>query len=110
MPTMGRRIIKWRNHMGQARDKIEALRGMVVQAERNGVLSAPAANAFWDIVGDRPVTAVPARPIDREVTITLRVSGLDRLPAGADREIERALAGVASRAGATVTMGSVRVS
>lgn len=96
--------------MGKARDSIDALKGMVTNAERNGSLSAPLANAFWDIVGDRPVTAVPARPVDREVTIRVRVSGLDHLPAGAERDIERALAGVASRVGAMVTMGSVRVS
>ncbi len=94
--------------MGQARDKIDALKGMVTNAERNGSLPAPLARAFWDIVGDRP-TVVPARPVDRAVTISLRVSG-PALPAGAEREIERTLAGLAGRAGQTVTPGSVRVS
>lgn len=96
--------------MGQARDKIEALRGMVTNAQRNGSLSSQLANAFWDIVGDRPAAATPARPVDREVTIRLRVSGAAALPAGAEREIERALDNLAARADVRVTTGSVRVS
>lgn len=96
--------------MGQARDKIDMLKGMVQQAQRNGAVSAQVANAFWDIVGDRPVAATPAAPVDRAVTISLRVSGSAALPAGAEREIERALAGLAGRVGQTVTPGSVRVS
>lgn len=93
--------------MGQARDKIDMLKGMVTQARANGSISSQVANAFWDIVGDRP--AAPSRPVDREVVIRLRVSG-PALPAGAEREVERALVGLAARAGQRVTPGSVRVS
>lgn len=100
--------------MGQARTAIENLKGMVTNAERSGALSRVMANAFWDVVGGRPAagSSRATAPVvqDREINVRLRVSGTSRVGGREiNAEVERALSGIAGRAGLAVTRGSVTV-
>lgn len=93
-------------------DRLNATRNFVSQSLLSGAITQQQADAFFAVAGNgNGVAAAPAAPVERTVTVTLRVTGNLPLGDNTNYAVENALAGVARQApGVTLVRGSVRVS